>query len=65
MGTNRLKRTDKEIFKKIKELSEDSDNFMDDNFGSEACDNGYYQAYHSKTLSYETLVKFYQWLIEK
>lgn len=57
-------RTEKEIENKIEELSNNSDNFVTDNYGSEASDNGFYEENFSEILTKETLKNFAKWLSE-
>lgn len=58
-----LPRTEAEIQKEINRLIEDDNNFISDNYGSEAADNGEYEIYFSKYQTEETLKRFAKWLI--
>ena len=53
-----------EIEDKIKEIVSDSDNFVSDNYGSEACDNGEYEERFSEYMTTKTLNGFVEWLNE-
>ena len=57
-------KTRKEIDDKIEEIVSDSDNFVVDNFGSEAADNGIYEENYSEMSAINTLTKFAEWLNE-
>lgn len=57
----KITRTQKEIDKKIKELCS-RDYFCDDNYGSEAADNGEYELYFSEHNCEQTLKDFVRWL---
>lgn len=61
----KIVRTKKEIAKMIEELVKDDDNFVDDNYGSESADNGYYETYFSEYKTRDTLINFVRWLINK
>ena len=58
-----LPRTESEIQKEINRLIEDDNNFISDNYGSEAADNGEYEIYFSKYQTEETLKRFAKWLL--
>ena len=58
-----LPRTEAEIQKEINRLIEDDNNFISDNYGSEAADNGEYEIYFSKYQTEETLKRFAKWLL--
>ena len=58
-----LPRTKSEIEKEINRLIEDDSNFISDNYGSEAADNGEYEIYFSKHSTSETMKKFAKWLL--
>lgn len=57
-------RTKEEINKKIKELCSDSENFTSNNYGSLACDMGFYETHFSEYATEETLRRFVIWLLE-
>jgi tryptophanyl-tRNA synthetase len=57
-------KTKEEIKKKIKEIAKDSDNFTNDNYGSEAADNGIYEIYYSEILTENTLTEFVNWIFD-
>ena len=54
-----------EIKKKISELCEDPNNFVSDNFGSEAADNGMHEEHYSKWSAKKTMDGFVQWMFER
>lgn len=54
----------KEIKDKINELSSDSDNFVIDNYGSEAADNGIYEENFSEFITNNTFNNFINWLFD-
>ena len=58
-------RTKREITWKIKALAGKSDNFTNDNYGSEACDNGDYRVEFSSYEAEKTLKEFMKWLTEE
>lgn len=58
-----LPRTEAEIEKEINRLVEEDSNFISDNYGSEAADNGEYEIYYSKYSTAETMKKFAKWLL--
>jgi len=57
-------KTEKEIEDKIEEIVSDPDNFVVDNYGSEAADNGFYDECFSELSATNTLNKFVKWLNE-
>lgn len=59
------KRTEKEIKTEIARICKDTDNFISDNYGSEAADNGLSEIYYSEYSSINTLNNFVKWLFEK
>jgi hypothetical protein len=59
-----MARSKKEIEKKIEELTNNSDNFVTDNYGSEAADNGLYEENFSSHTTSDTLRSFAKWLLE-
>jgi|GEM_PF-5132528 hypothetical protein len=61
----KIVRTKEEILAKIKELSLDTSNFGDDNYGSEAADNGEYEEHISSSAAEWTMKKLYEWMINK
>lgn len=58
-----LPRTEADIEKEINRLVEDDSNFISDNYGSEAADNGEYEIYFSKYSTAETMKRFTKWLL--
>ena len=58
-----LPRTEADIEKEINRLINDDSNFIGDNYGSEAADNGEYEVYFSKYSTEETLKRFAKWLL--
>lgn len=58
-----LPRTKADIEKEINRLINDDSNFISDNYGSEAADNGEYEVYFSKHSTEETLKRFAKWLL--
>ncbi len=55
-------RTDKEIESEITKLLKDKDNFVENNYGSEAADNGEYEEFFSSHMTRKTLENFVKWL---
>jgi hypothetical protein len=53
-----------EIIKKAKYIAKDADNFTYDNYGSEACDNGYYELSYSEDKTEDTLIEFAKWILD-
>lgn len=58
-----LPRTEADIEKEINRLINDDSNFISDNYGSEAANNGEYEVYFSKYSTEETLKRFAKWLL--
>lgn len=58
-----LPRTEADIEKEINRLVEEDSNFISDNYGSEAADNGEYEIYFSKYSTAETMKRFARWLL--
>jgi hypothetical protein len=58
-----LPRTEADIEKEINRLVEEDSNFISDNYGSEAADNGEYEIYFSKYSTAETMKRFAKWLL--
>ena len=58
-----LPRKAEDIHKEIKRLIKDDSNFVRDNYGSEAADNGEFEIYFSEHATEATLKRFAKWLL--
>ena len=56
-------RTEEDIKNKISELINDDTNFITDNYGTEAADNGEYSIYFCMSATENTLNSFAKWLL--